>query len=150
MLLYRLTKQDHIALDGVGGLFLSGRWNDKGILVVYMSSSRSLAILENLVHLSDPTLLPPDMVIISINIPDDSTTEVLDEKKLSRGWKSNYLETRHLGSRFLKSNENLLFKVPSAIVPGEFNFLFNPLHPEATRCSIAAKEPYSFDSRLIN
>jgi RES domain-containing protein len=149
MFLYRLTKKDHIALDGAGGLFMSGRWNDKGIRVIYMSGSRSLTILENLVHLSDLTLIPPDMVIIKVLIPDDITMEKLDEKKLTKGWRSNYLETRHIGSKFLNSKKDLLLKVPSVIVPGEYNYLYNPLHPDASRCSINSEDPFIFDSRLI-
>lgn len=148
MFLYRLTKKDHVALDGVGGLFLAGRWNDKGIRVVYMSASRSLTILESLVHLSDPSLLPPDMATITIQIPDDIPIEILEERKLTKGWKNNLLETRHIGSKFLKNNQHLLLKVPSAIVSGEYNYLYNPAHPNAAICSIFSIEPFTFDPRL--
>jgi RES domain-containing protein len=149
MHLYRLTKKNHASLDGAGGLFMAGRWNEKGIRVVYMSVSRSLTILENLVHISDPTLIPPDMVIMTIDIPDDIGIEVLDEKKLTKTWKNNPLESRHLGTKFLKNSKLLLLKVPSAIVPGEYNFLFNPSHSNADRCSIVGDESFTFDSRLI-
>jgi RES domain-containing protein len=43
----------------------------------------------------------------------------------------------------------LLLNVPSAIVPQEFNYLMNPLHPKALKVKIINKSPFSFDERLV-
>jgi hypothetical protein len=41
-----------------------------------------------------------------------------------------------------------LLKLPSAIVPHTWNFLFNALHPDADRFAIAEARRYPFDSRI--
>ena len=50
---WRLVKARHAAgaFDGEGARLHGGRWNSRGARVVYVSSSRSLAALELLVHL---------------------------------------------------------------------------------------------------
>jgi RES domain-containing protein len=39
--------------------------------------------------------------------------------------------------------------VPSAIVPAAFNYLLNPLHPDAARISVLARQTAEFDTRLF-
>lgn len=51
MKLYRIAQTAHIKdLSGTGARLYGGRWNEKGVGVVYTSESRALAILEYLVH----------------------------------------------------------------------------------------------------
>jgi len=40
--------------------------------------------------------------------------------------------------------------VPSAILPEEFNFVFNPQHPEARRLRLVRERRFTFDTRLID
>jgi len=39
-------------------------------------------------------------------------------------------------------------KVPSVIVPNDFNYLLNPLHPKASQVKLVNQQPFSFDERL--
>jgi hypothetical protein len=39
--------------------------------------------------------------------------------------------------------------VPSAILPEESNFVFNPLHGDAARLRLVGERRFGFDSRLI-
>jgi RES domain-containing protein len=48
-----------IALDGIGGMYTSGRWHNKGHPIVCTASSAALAALEVLVHV-DPLTAPTD------------------------------------------------------------------------------------------
>jgi RES domain-containing protein len=57
---------------------------------------------------------------------------------------------RELGDEFLKKRGHLLLKVPSSIVPAEYNYLLNPLHPDAIKARLVNREPFSFDERLLN
>src|SRR5258708_39409735 len=59
MLLWRLSGLQHAeAFDGGYGLLYDGRWNTVGHAVTYCATSPSLCVLEKLVHVQDPALLP--------------------------------------------------------------------------------------------
>jgi RES domain-containing protein len=49
---FRLCRSAYPAYDGEGARRVGGRWNSRGVRVLYMSESRSLAVLDILVHLS--------------------------------------------------------------------------------------------------
>jgi len=53
VILYRIAKTRHIYdLTGAGARLYGGRWNHKGIGMIYTSETRSLASLEFLVHIA--------------------------------------------------------------------------------------------------
>ena len=149
MFLYRISNARYADdLSGNGARLYGGRWNSEGRAMVYLASSRSLAILESLAHLS-PTNIPVDYVILTIDVPDDFFE--IDIKLLPNNW-SEYPEPnilKEIGNSFLQKNEFLLLKVPSAIVPQEFNYLMNPMHQKAGKVKIVSKAPFSFDERLV-
>jgi RES domain-containing protein len=55
---WRIVKEKHVgaAFSGEGAAKTGGRWNSRGVPVVYTSSTKSLAALETLVHLNPPVL----------------------------------------------------------------------------------------------
>ncbi|MDB5030284.1 RES family NAD+ phosphorylase, partial [Mucilaginibacter sp.] len=56
---------------------------------------------------------------------------------------------KQIGNDFLRQNNKLLLKVPSALVNEEYNYLMNPLHNLAASVKVVIKKPFSFDERLI-
>ncbi|MEI9910734.1 MAG: hypothetical protein WDO71_14295 [Bacteroidota bacterium] len=44
--------------------------------------------------------------------------------------------------------EKLLLKVPSVIIPSEFNFIINPLHEDIRKVKITATEKLELDGRV--
>lgn len=150
MILYRLTKLIYANdLSGAGAKSFGGRWNSKGNAMLYLTSSRSLAILEVLVHLA-PAIIPGKYCMTTIEAPNNF--ETFDAKLLPQNWTESPddYNLKQKGDRFLSENKNLLLKVPSSIVTKEFNYLANPLHPDASKLKIMAVEPFSFDKRLLN
>lgn len=149
MVLYRITNAKYADdLSGNGARLYGGRWNSEGKPMVYLASSRSLAVLESLAHLV-PTNIPNDFLILNIEVPDDFLE--IPENVLPDNW-NEYPEqhiVKQIGNSFLQRNEHLLLKVPSALVPEEFNYLLNPLHPKATKVKIINKAPFRFDDRLV-
>jgi RES domain-containing protein len=136
-------------LSGNGSRLYGGRWNSEGRAMVYLASSRSLAVLEALAHLS-PTNIPDDYCIMIVEVPDHSFTELAIDT-LPQYW-SEYPEPnilKQIGNQFLTQKKNLLLKVPSAIVKEEFNYLLNPLHEDAEKVKIVSKQPFNFDARLL-
>ena len=150
MILYRIAKCTYVTdLSGAGARLYGGRWNSVGRSMVYMASTRALAVLEVLVHLS-PAIFPGDFCIAEFEVPDTNILN-LDVSELPESWQdaSAPVGLKQLGDSFLKQQQYLLMKVPSAIVPQEFNYLINPLHPEASKIKLIKQQPFNFDERLI-
>lgn len=150
MVLYRITNAKYADdLSGNGARLYGGRWNSEGKPALYLASSRSLAILESLAHIV-PTNIPDELLMLTIEVPDDLIE--IDTDSLPANW-SGYPEPnilKQIGNAFLQKNEYLLLKVPSALVPQEFNYLMNPLHPKAGKVKIIKKSPFNFDERLVS
>lgn len=148
MILYRITNAKYADdLSGNGARLYGGRWNSEGKPMLYLASSRSLAVLESLAHLVS-TNIPANFLILSIEVPDDFLA--VPENILPDNW-NEYPEQhilKQIGNSFLQRNEHLLLKVPSALVPEEFNYLMNPLHPKAGKVKVINKTPFRFDDRL--
>lgn len=154
MFVYRISKTKYINdLSGTGAKLYGGRWNEKGIPLVYTSSSISLAILESLVHFSF-NMAPPDMSIATIYIPDNIFESSMDIKslgKLPNSWNENLPnpKTQQFIKKWINNKNSLILKVPSAINSREFNYLINPLHKDINLIILQDIVPFSFDKRLI-
>ena len=151
MIVYRVTKKEHATLDGMGGLFGPGRWHKKGNPVIYTSEHASLAAWEKIVHVASFENLPDDLLLIKIEIPDSIEILTVPEKILVPGWDDfpYSSETIDFGTSFLRKKEHPALKVPSVIIPDEFNVILNPLHPDIQKCSIISSEPFIFDRRIL-
>ena len=152
MHVWRICRKPYVdtALDGIGGMYTSGRWHSKGRPIVYTASSAALAALELLVH-ADPLTAPDDLRLLAIELPDYLSIEVLEPITLPEGWHSvpapTALET--IGSSWLTSGRTAALNVPSAVIKVERNILLNPRHPEVQRVRILGDEAFSFDTRLL-
>jgi RES domain-containing protein len=152
MIVYRITKKEHSALDGMGGLYGPGRWHKKGNLVIYTSEYASLAAWEKIVHVTSFENLPKNLLLVKIELPDGIEIQSVPQKVLVKGWPSFpfALETIDYGTSFLQKKEHLALKVPSVIIPDEFNIILNPLHPDIRNCKVISTIPFVFDQRVSN
>lgn len=127
------------------------RWNKKGEFVIYTGSSRSLSTLELIVHRS---AIKPSIIyrVMVISISDDSALyKTLNTSQLPDNWKNicAYPTLQQLGSLWYENHESLVFKVPSAVIPFENNFILNPRHPDFNRhVGLVRTELYFWDERL--
>jgi len=137
-------------LSGKGGLVSSGRWHTSPRLVVYASESLALASLEILVHV-DLDIVPSDLVAMEIYIPAAVQIAHLTVSQLPRFWRRYPppQSVQKLGNAWLDSRTGAALRLPSAIIPSEFNFLINPLHADARHIRVVKKKPFAFDPRLI-
>jgi RES domain-containing protein len=146
---WRLTKTKHLATawDGEGARRSGGRWNSAGTAVVYTSGSLALALVETLVHL--PAGLLPAYTALPIEF-DDGLVIALSDADLPRDWRTQPApaSTKALGDRWVADRRSALLRVPSVVVPTEFNYLVNPLHPDAAQVSKGPPMPFPFDPRL--
>ncbi len=149
MIVYRLAsalyKED---LSGTGAKLFGGRWNSKGITVLYTTENISLCVLEILAH-ADKYTIPDNYHIIKINVPDTTGHPVITKSKLKKSWKDDVGYTQFMGDEFIKSNDALLMKVPSAVVDEENNFILNIQHPDFKKVKILSTASFHFDKRLF-
>ncbi len=150
MVTFRITSSQYADLSGEGGMYASGRWHTLGHPIVYTGGSRSLAILEKLVH-TDPADLPDDQVLITVHIPDALPSEAISLDAVPDTWTMPLDPAcMALGDAWLQRMNAAVLRVPSAVVPEESNYLINPLHPDAGRITITATPPFQFDERLVD
>ena len=153
MLLWRLSGLQHAsAFDGGYGLLFDGRWNTTGHAVTYCATSPSLCVLEKLVHIEDPALLP-ELVMVTYRIPDSLSADSIELTDLPIGWQGQESVTQSQGNAWHRLRSTPLLNVPSAIVPlkdsPDWNVLINHTHPESATIKIASSTPFVLDTRLL-
>lgn len=147
MNLWRLSRYE--SLSGEGGLRQSARWHTAGFPIVYLADHPASALLEVLVHLEvEDEDIPLDYKYLEVDAPDGLEAPILHTPSHD-SWKDNLTLTRHLGDTWLASRASALARVPSAILPATFNYLLNPLHPDAADLQIVASYKATFDRRLL-
>ena len=138
-------------LTGKGAERDGGRWNEPGTPVVYASSSRALACLETVVHLTGPAALPLNRYLVEISIPEAlwAARETCDASALT-GWDAEPAgrTSMRYGTRWAQGGSSALLVVPSIVVPEEQNVVINPCHPDASRVSAKKVRKWTFDARL--
>jgi len=154
MRLWRLSGQRHAqSLDGGYGLLFNGRWNTIGRPITYCATSPSLCVLEKLVHIEDPDLMP-DLVMIAYELPDSHRIEIVTLEELPTNWRDDETLTQEKGDDWLKAVSAPLLNVPSVIVPlagsPDTNVLINHKHPDAAMIRIAVVQPFELDARLYH
>lgn len=153
MKVYRIERDKYLktTLSGTGASLQKGyRWNSLNTRLVYTSESRALAILEVSVHIDLIEDLPNDRYCVEIEIPDDITIQEVMIEDLPDDWNSKppMITTQLIGDDFVRQNESAILKVPSCIVPQEYNYLINPQHVDAERIMVVEKGLLQFDARL--
>lgn len=153
MKVFRIEREKYLTttLAGIGASMSEGfRWNSLNTRMVYTAESRALATLEVSVHLDLSEDLPLDRFYVEIEIPDEITIQEVNIEDLPEDWNSKppILITQTIGDDFIEYNEAAILKVPSSIVPQEFNYLINPTHPESQKIKVISTTRMNFDSRF--
>ena len=151
MRLWRICRRRFAAeaLSGEGARLYGGRWNSKGVRIIYTSTSLALAVVETFVHL-EPILRPDDLVSIQAELPDGVASERLDVKSLPTNWQKLRGEAlRHFGDEWCRAQKTVALYVPSAAVRGEWNVLLNPAHADFRKLKVHKPEPFEFDLRMF-
>ncbi len=155
MIVFRIERERYLdqTLSGYGASISEGfRWNSINTKIIYTSESRALATLEISVHLDLNQDLPNDRYYIAIEVPDNIAIQEVDLNDLPDNWNSKppILTTQNIGDDFISYNEAAVLKVPSSIVPQEFNYLINPNHPDFNTIKVVNVTKMIFDTRFKN
>jgi RES domain-containing protein len=72
-----------------------------------------------------------------------------EKRLLPRDWDIEPAEGSCMqGSKWLRSNERLCYRLPSAVIPEEFILMLNPNHADFSRVRLEGETSFRFDSRL--
>ncbi len=147
---WRIIKEKHAAtaFSGEGAAKTGGRWNSRGVAVIYTSSTKSLAALESLVPLNPPVLFK--YVAIRIEF-DDALLEIMPARNLPADWRAEPPppSSKAVGDGWVRAARSAVLALPSVLISGEPNYLLNPAHPDFKKISIGKPEPFAFDPRLL-
>ncbi|MFC4424470.1 RES family NAD+ phosphorylase [Cupriavidus pampae] len=155
MKVYRLAKEKPGRykaddLSGNGAALAGGRWNPRGMRVVYTCCNPSTTVLETLVHLGG--LMPAAQhFLVTIEISDRCFADSL-VPQVPVDWDApgrDPQSTMDIGKNWIEEGTHLALKVPSVVCPADFNLLLNPLHPDMASVQVVEIAPFTFDSRLF-
>ncbi|MBK8101340.1 MAG: RES domain-containing protein [Planctomycetes bacterium] len=152
MTAWRITKARcrEQAFDGEGARRFGGRWNTAGTRMIYTAQSRSLAILELLAHLGDPRTLSENYVLIDVTFATSMATWT-DTADLPADWHRSPPPPAVplFGDRWARQRRSVALLVPSAVCPGEHNWLLNPDHPQFAQVVRGKPQGLDLDPRLL-
>jgi RES domain-containing protein len=148
---WRIVKRKWVwaAFRGEGARRYGGRWNSKGVAVIYLAESQSLAALELLAHLESSQLL---MHYRAIPVEFDARLILhVELRSLPKNWQAYPAppELKAIGDGWVASGEFAVLQVPSVMVPAESNFLLNPHHADFRKLRIGKSVRFQFDPRLM-
>lgn len=150
MTVWRLSAARYAAtvFSGEGARLYGGRWSPAGLPMIYSAEFRSLALVEVLVGTDDSDrLFQQEWMLVPAEIPEECIEK---PARFPDSWRQYPYtpETLAVGMAWAKARHRVGLRVPSVVVPGEFNYLLNPAHPDFKRVKIGKPEPFSFDPRL--
>lgn len=135
--------------DGEGAFRFGGRWNSRGTRILYTAGSLSLAALEMLVHLnSEEVLLAYSFA--SAEFDESLILPVEDFRPLPENWSASPppLDIQRIGDEWAETLASVVLKVPTSVLPVEFNYLINVGHPEFSKVKFGKPQTFTFDERL--
>jgi len=148
--LWRIARRPY-ALDrsGIGARNAGGRWNSVGTAVIYAGRTIAIAALETFVHVA--SVVPPDLVLVRVTLPDRHSSETPAFSDLPADWDAipPVPASMQFGTRWASEKRSLVLYVPSALVPEEQNGVLNPDHPEFSGVALTVERPFQFDPRML-
>jgi RES domain-containing protein len=151
MVLWRIS--NHPDLTGAGAERSNGRWHIAipGRRIVYFAEHPAVALLESLANLGgDPSFFPDHFQLLKVSVPDGLMASELTLKQLARVKRDNPAPTQLIGDTWLAGSTSALLKVPSIPSPESWNYLLNPLHPDATGLRVEWVKKIAYDKRLFH
>jgi len=151
MQLFRFGLETYIDdLSGYDAKLYGGRWNNVGSAMLYSAYSPSLAMLEFVCNASGIGKTV-QTCLLTLKLDSKVKFEVLTTNDLPENWQDVPAPDvlKRIGDNWIKSNASLVLKVPSAVMPIEFNVLINPLHKDFLQLSIENIVKMEIDNRIL-
>lgn len=146
MLAFRIAHYKYAHSLSVSGF--EGRWNSKGKLVLYASENIATSLLENIIYRTGIGF-NNDYKIMVIYHPEEHIEQIITSN-LPKDWRSleSYDQLQKIGNSWYDDQRSLCLKVPSSILPDNYNIIFNTTHPEFKNVKLIDVLDYEPDERL--
>lgn len=133
---------------GIGARQDGGRWNYPGTSVIYAGRTIAIAALEKFVHLAG--VVPPDLVLVRVELPDRTSSEEPAFRDLPSDWAAVPAGpgSMEFGTRWTREKRSLVLYVPSALLREERNAVLNPNHPEFAGVKMVIEREFHYDPRM--
>lgn len=131
---------------------VANRWNKENEFILYTASSRALAVLELTVHRAAIDISHSYRIMVMELFLDENNIEEIRAELLIPEWTSirSYPVLQKIGSQWYRNGEKPVLKVPSAIIPREYNYLLNTQHPGFhDKVKLKETESFFWDKRLL-
>jgi RES domain-containing protein len=151
MLLWRIS--NHSSLSGVGAEIASGRWHTLAPekRLVYFAEHPAVSLLENLASLDgSPLFFPEHFQLLRFIAPDKIAAADLTSKQFRSIDPQDLASTQAIGDAWLAAKSSALLRVPSIPSPESWNYLLNPLHPDASSLKMDWARHIAYDKRLFH
>jgi RES domain-containing protein len=128
----------------------AGRWNSKGVVVVYTAEHPALAALEMLTSWDDYENFG-NYHLYRCEFSDEAVADALGDIYVTGIDVRHKPATRKFGDQWVQSQESVILRVPSVVVPASLNYVLNPDHPDFDR--IVKRENlglFRYDERILD
>jgi RES domain-containing protein len=146
---WRIARRRY-ALDrrGTGAAQDGGRWNQPGTGVIYAGCTVAITALERFVHLAG--IVPPDLVLVRVELPRDHAAERPRLSELPKDWDLVPAgpSSMAFGTRWAQEKRSLVLYVPSVILREESNAVLNPDHHEFVAVKMTIERDFHYDARM--
>lgn len=149
---FRILKEPYLTnpLSVIGAEKAPGRWNPKGLGILYTSSSPALALLETMVHFPavDYDALPT-LRLFTLRFPEEEIWWI-DPAILPPQWQqpAQLPVTQRFFEQWQQQPSYLALAIPSAVLDVSYNFLIHPAHPHFAKVEIVFQKDIVFERRL--
>ena len=141
MKIFRMHRSVRAPSNYLGAMDAGGRWNSIGTPMLYTAQHLSLACVEVLVHL-DKSELPRDYAWSRADMDDELEQLLVSDLR-------HVSSCQSAGDRWARESGQLAIRVPSVVIPEEFNILLNPTHADYGSVKWSVPRPFRFDPRLF-
>ncbi|XLS27410.1 RES family NAD+ phosphorylase [Flavobacteriaceae bacterium M23B6Z8] len=148
MEVFRITQSKYAEVLSASGA--PNRWNKDNEYVIYTSQSRALCTLEMVAH-RNARMKKLDYRLLRVSLPSDKKFYHEIASSLPQDWRllKYYSRLQTIGSDWYRNKSTLILKVPSVLIPGEYNFIINTNHTDFQKVQIVRSDPFIWDQRLL-
>jgi len=115
---------------------------------MYAGGTIAITALERFVHLAG--VVPPDLVLVRVELPDGYSAERPKLPDLPTDWDLVPAGpgSMDFGTRWAQANRSLVLYVPSAVLREGSNAVLNPTHTGFAEVRMTIERAFSYDPRM--